>query len=144
MTLETPIASKHQNVELMPLKTVFFPHYINEWNNLTLEFREVRSLSLFKTKLIRLVRPMKGQLYGIHDQAGVCRLTQLRLGLSPLRETNLNKISLIPLTQCACQMMALKPLFISCCSAKNILSTELCSLAKLHPFVHLMELTVVS
>ena len=29
---------------------------------------------------------MKGQLYGIHDQAGVCRLTQLRLGLSPPRE----------------------------------------------------------
>ena len=64
----------------------FFPHCINEWNNLSLEFREVRSLSLFKTKLIRLARPMKGQLYGIHDQAGVCRLTQLRLGLSPLRE----------------------------------------------------------
>ena len=67
-------------------KNSFFPHCTNEWNNLSLEFREVRSLSLFKTKLIRLVRPMKGQLYGIHDQAGVCRLTQLRLGLSPLRE----------------------------------------------------------
>ena len=67
-------------------KNSFFPHCINEWNNLSLEFREVRSLSLFKTKLIRLVRPLKGQLYGIHDQAGMCRLTQLRLGLSPRRE----------------------------------------------------------
>ena len=62
----------------------FFSHHINEWNNLGLEFSEVRSLSLFKTKLIRLVRPVKGQLYGIHDQSGVCRLTQLRLGLSLL------------------------------------------------------------
>ena len=67
-------------------KNSFIPHCINEWNNLSLEFREVRSLSLFKTKLIRLVRPEKGQLYGIHDHLGVCRLTQLRLGLSPLRE----------------------------------------------------------
>ena len=67
-------------------KNSFFPHCINEWNNLSLGFREVRSLSLFKTKLIRLVRPEKGQLYGIHDHSGVCRLTQLRLGLNPLRE----------------------------------------------------------
>ena len=29
---------------------------------------------------------MKGQLCGIHDQAGVCKLTQLRLGSSPLPE----------------------------------------------------------
>ena len=53
---------------------------------MSLECREVRSLSLFKTKLIKLVRLIKGQLYGIHDQPGVCRLTQLKLGLSPLRE----------------------------------------------------------
>ena len=68
------------------LKNSFFPHCINEWNNLSLEFREVRSLSLFKTRLISLVRPVKGQLYGIHDLHGVRRLTQLRVGLSPLRE----------------------------------------------------------
>ena len=67
-------------------KNSFFPHCINEWNNLSLEFREMRSLSLFKNKLIRLVRPEKGQLYGIHDHLGVCRLTQSRLGLSPLLE----------------------------------------------------------
>ena len=46
--------------------------------------REVRSLSLFKTRLISLVRPV--QLYGIHDLHGVRRLTQLRVGLSPIRE----------------------------------------------------------
>ena len=66
-------------------KTIF-PHCINEWNNLSLEFREVRFLLLFKTKLIRLVRPEKGQIYGIHNHSGVCRLTQFRLGLSPLHE----------------------------------------------------------
>ena len=46
----------------------------------------MRSLVLFKTKLIRLVRPEKGQLCGIHNHSGVCELSQLRLGSSPLRE----------------------------------------------------------
>ena len=67
-------------------KNSFFPHCINKWNNLSLEFRELRSLSLFKTRLISLVRPAKRQIFGIHDPSGVRRLTQLRLGLSPLRE----------------------------------------------------------
>ncbi len=67
-------------------KNSFFPHCINEWNNLSLEFRELRSLSLFKTRLISLVRPVKNQIFGIHDPSGVRRLTQLRVGLSPLRE----------------------------------------------------------
>ena len=52
-------------------------------------------------------------------------------------------ISSIQLTQCVCQMTALKLLYILCCSAKNTLPTELCSLAKVLPFVRLIELTVI-
>ena len=54
----------------------------------------------------------------------------------------LNITSLIPMIQCACQMTVLKTLSIICCSARNTLSTELCFLAKLPPFTHLMELIV--
>ena len=50
--------------------------------------------------------------------------------------------SLIPMIQCACQMTVLKTLSIICCSARNTLSTELCSLAKVPPFAHLMALIV--
>ena len=50
--------------------------------------------------------------------------------------------SLIPMIQCAYQMTVLKTLSITCCSVRNTLSTELCSLAKLPPFAHLMELIV--
>ena len=56
------------------------------WYNLSLELRELRLLSLFKTRLICLVRPVKGKIFGMHGPSGVRRLTQLRVGLSPLRE----------------------------------------------------------
>ena len=46
----------------------------------------MRSLLLLKTKSVRLVRPEKGKLHGIHNHSGVCRISQLRLGLSPLCE----------------------------------------------------------
>ena len=42
--------------------------------------------SLFTTRLISLVRPVKWQLSGIHDPSRVRRLTQLRLGLGRLGE----------------------------------------------------------
>ena len=99
----------------------------------------MRSLLLFKTKLIRLVRPEKGQIYGIHNHSGVCRLSQLRLGLSPLREHRFRR-NFFDTTD---PMMALKLLYILRCSAKNTLSTEPSSLAKLLPFVRLMELIVI-
>ena len=68
------------------LKSSFSRTVSMSGTTLVWEFREERSLSLFRTRLIGLVRPMKGQMYGIHDLFGVRRLTQLRVGLSPLRD----------------------------------------------------------
>ena len=113
------------------LKNSFFPHCNHEWNNLSLEFRKVKSLSLFRTRLISLLGPVKGQLFGIHDLPGVRRLTQLRLGLCPLRKHRLRHNFLDTNYQCACHTTVLKTLSIICCSARSTLSTELSSLVKL-------------
>ena len=124
------------------LKKQFFPHGINEWNNLSLEFREVRPLSLFKTRLISLVRSVKGQLYGIHDLHGVRRLTQLRVGLSPLHDHTFGHNFLDIKDPMCLSYDGIENAVHTCCPARNTLSTEPCSLAKLPPFAHLMELIV--
>ena len=97
-----------------PFNDSIFPHCINESKNLSLEFRELRSVSHFKTRWISLVRPVQGEIYGIHDPCGVCRLTQLRVGSSPLRE---DITSSIPLIQRVKQITVFKLPPILCCSA---------------------------
>ena len=65
-------------------KTSFYPDCLSEWNKLDSEIRLPPSLSVFKTKLSKLIRPTPKLVYGIHDPKGLAILTQLRLGLSKL------------------------------------------------------------
>ena len=65
-------------------KTSFYPDCLSEWNKLDPEIRLSPSLSIFKTKLSKLIRPTPKLVYGIHDPKGLAILTQLRVGLSKL------------------------------------------------------------
>ena len=83
---------RHSNSIALPrqrteaFKNSFIPHCISLWNNLDEETRGSASLSIFKTRLISFVRPAKKRIFGIHNPAGLHLLTQLRVGLSNLRE----------------------------------------------------------
>ena len=65
-------------------KTNFYPNCLSEWNALYKEIRLSPSLSTFKTKLSKLIRPTPRLVDGIHDPKGLAFLTQLRVGLSKL------------------------------------------------------------
>ena len=65
-------------------KNAFFPYCINEWNNLTVEIRNSKSVSAFK-KLINCEKKRKS-LFSIYDTLGVKILTHLRLQFSHLNE----------------------------------------------------------
>ena len=65
-------------------KASFYPDCLSEWNTLDQEVRLSPSLSIFKTKLSKLIRPTPKLVYGIHDSKGLAILTQLRVGLSKL------------------------------------------------------------
>ena len=65
-------------------KTSFYPDCLSEWNTLDPDIRLSSSLSIFKTKLSKLIRPTPKLVYGIHDPKGLAILTQLRVGLSKL------------------------------------------------------------
>ena len=67
-------------------KNSFFPFCIEGWNHLDPEIRNAPSLAMFKSRLIKLIRPNKYETYGVYDPNGLRFLTQLRVGLSVLRE----------------------------------------------------------
>ena len=56
-------------------KTSFYPDCLSEWNTLDPEIRLSPSLSIFETKLSKLIRLSPKLVYGIHDPKGPAILT---------------------------------------------------------------------
>ena len=62
----------------------FYPNCIQEWNTLDPEIRLAPSVTVFKKKLLSIIRPTAKSVFGIHDPLGLSYLSQLRVGLSKL------------------------------------------------------------
>ena len=69
-------------------KNSFFPSTITEWNNLDPEIRKSKSISIFKSNILKFIRPKPNNVYYCHNPKGIKLLTWLRFGLSHLREHN--------------------------------------------------------
>ena len=59
----------------------FYPDTTRSWNNIGFEL----TISIFKQKLVSLVRPPKKSIFGIHDPTGIRIHFQFRVGLSFLK-----------------------------------------------------------
>ena len=66
-------------------KNSFFPSTIKEWNNLDLQIRKSKSISIFKSNILKFIRP-KPNVYYYHNPKGIKLWTRLRLGLSYLHQ----------------------------------------------------------
>ena len=64
----------------------FFPSVISEWNKLDFETRNLKSLILFKSRILKFIRPTANSVFNCHNPKGLKFLTRIRLGLSHLRE----------------------------------------------------------
>ena len=64
----------------------YFPYCVREWNQLDPQIEAQPSVSLFKKKLIELIRPNKHSIYKVVDLKGVQLLTRLRVKFSDLHE----------------------------------------------------------
>ena len=62
----------------------FYPDSIKSWNNLGPELTGAKSLSIFKTSILKLIKPVKKDIFNIHNRKGIGWIFQLRVGLSPL------------------------------------------------------------
>ena len=62
----------------------FYPHCLAVWNEFDPELRHAPSVTVFKKKLLSIIRPPAKSVFGIHDPVGLSYLTQIRVGLSKL------------------------------------------------------------
>ena len=66
-------------------KSSFYPDSVEKWNDVGVEFRSIAKLSDFKSSYVQLIRPIKKDIFNVHNPDGIKRIFQLRVGLSPLR-----------------------------------------------------------
>ena len=71
-------------------KNSFYPHAIELWNAIGVEFRSIEKLSDFKSSLLEIIRPLKKDIFDILNPDGTKQIFQLRVGLSPLRAHKFN------------------------------------------------------
>ena len=67
-------------------KNSFFPSTINEWNNLDQDIRSSESVGVFKSKILKFIRPKPNSIYNCDNPKGIRLITRLRLGLTHLRK----------------------------------------------------------
>ena len=70
------------NTRTMIFNNSFYPHCLAEWSRLSPDIGSSLSLSIFKSKLLKCIRPSPKLIYSIHNPEGPAILTQLRVGLS--------------------------------------------------------------
>ena len=88
-------------------KSSFFPDSVTLWNDIGPQLRGAESLSIFKSKVLKLYRPVKKSLYNIHDPYGIKWIFQLRVGLSPLKSHKMNhNFKDTPIDTCDCTLDA--------------------------------------
>ena len=71
-------------------KNSFFPSAIIEWNNLDPSFRNSKSVSVFKEKILNYIRTFPNSFFDCHNPKRIKFITRIRLGLSYLREHKFN------------------------------------------------------
>ena len=83
-------------------KNTFFPDAIDSWNNIGPEIRKIETLSLFKQKLVGIIKPEKKSIFNVHSP-NLRHLFQLRGGLSALKaHKHRHKFKDTPSDACVC------------------------------------------
>ena len=67
-------------------KNYFLPLTIKDWNNLDPQIRKSKRISIFKSNILKFIRPKPNNVYYCHNPKGIKLLTRLRLGLSHICE----------------------------------------------------------
>ena len=100
-----------------------------EWNLLEKSVQDSPSLAVFKSKLLRIIRPEKNPVYNIYDILGIKLPTRLRVNFSPLNEHRFrrNFDSLSPICICS---TGKEDMSITSCTAPSLQLSAKISLAK--------------
>ena len=74
------------NIKHNFFKNSIFPSVIAEWNKLDSDIRNLNSLSLFKSRILKFIRPNPNSIFNCHNPKAIKYLSKIRLGLRYLRE----------------------------------------------------------
>ena len=67
----------HINVKHQFFKNSYFPSTIIEWKKLDSNIRNSETLNIFKSKILKFIRPTTNSSFGCHNPIGVKLLTRL-------------------------------------------------------------------
>ena len=54
-------------------KSSFYPDSVEKWNDVGVEFRSIAKLSDFKSSYVHLIRPIKKDIFNVHNPDGIKR-----------------------------------------------------------------------
>ena len=96
-------------------KKSFFPYCINEWNNLTVEIRNAKSINIFRKSITK--EKKKNSLFSVYDPLSVKLLTRLRLQFSHLNEHKFKhgfRDTIDPICACRTEIETTEHFFLRC------------------------------
>ena len=107
-------------------KKSFYPDAVTSWNNIGPELRGAQSLSIFKTNILKIIRPAKNAIFDIFNPC-IKWIFQLRVGLSPLKSHKMrHNFADTPSDTCNCTLNAeTTQHFLLECPIYNVLRQEL-------------------
>ena len=126
----------HINVKHQFFKNSYFPSTIIEWNKLDSNIRNSETLNIFKSKILKFIRPTANSIFGCHNPIGVKLLTRLRLGLSHLREHKFKhsfQDTLNPLCSCGKEVETTFHFLLSCPNYSDERLTLLSKIRNINP-----------
>ena len=126
----------HINVKHQSFKNSYFPSTIIEWNKLDSNISNSETLNIFKSKILKFIKPTANSTFGCHNPIGVKLLTRLRLGLSNLREHKFKhgfQDTIHPLCSCGKEVETTFHFFLSCPNYSDERLTLLSKIRDINP-----------
>ena len=117
-------------------KNSYFPSTIIEWNKLDSNMRNSETLNIFKSKILKFIRPTANSIFGFHNPIGVKLLSRLLLGLSHLREHKFKhsfQDTLNPLCSCGKEVETTFHFLLSCSNYSDERLTLLSKIRNINP-----------
>ena len=112
----------------------FFPSVIIEWNKLDPSLRRCDSYNVFKSNILKFIRPSSNSFFDCHNPIGIKYITRIRLGLSHLREHKFKhsfQDTLNPICNCSTYVEWAIYFFLHCPLNSNERRTLLSNLVKI-------------
>ena len=116
-------------------KNSFFPSTIIEWNIPDPGLRKAESLSLFKTNILKFIRPSPNSVYNCYNPKGLKFITRLSLRLSHLREHKFKhsfQDTINPLCSCGLDIGSTEHFLLHCPQFVNEIRTLLSAIGNIN------------